>query len=430
MYAELDSRLKELKTHKGKISSQFKNIQKNSEEHLKLLDEMKLITAKIKDIEQNIKSINACEPTTSSSIRTIDVPLPILNENNNFPGCFNLTLEPFNQHSDWNEFVIKHKLSLPSHNPAWLKAIELSFGHNSFILCARDTHGNIIGGIAITEMKSFLFGHFGASTPYLNYGGPLTEYFNVAKKLTQELKNVCNKLNLSHIEIRSLTPNLAPNPSNKKVSMLLKLPTSNSELDKNLGSKLRAQLKKADENFFSFSIGKENLFSDFYAVFSQHMRDLGTPVYSKKWFLTILNYPNLAARIIIVYHKGRPVSCAMVIAHRNILEIPWASTLKSANKLNANMWMYRKILEVAIQENFDFFDFGRSTKEAKTHKFKKQWGSLEVQHYWYFISDHNDRNLTELNPDNPKLKLLINLWKKLPIFLSNFIGPKIVRGIP
>jgi hypothetical protein len=45
------------------------------------------------------------------------------------------------------------------------------------------------------------------------------------------------------------------------------------------------------------------------------------------------------------------------------------------------------------------------------------------------IADENS-SLPELNPDNPKLKLLISIWKRLPVWLTRIIGPAIVKGIP
>jgi FemAB-related protein (PEP-CTERM system-associated) len=274
-----------------------------------------------------------------------------------------------------------------------------------------------------------LFGKFAVSMPYLNYGGMVCEYVDICRALMQKLQDIRAEMGLQHIEVRSIHPNLGDNPSTKKASMLLQLPDSDASLDKMLGSKVRAQYKKADEFSPVFKTGKAELLDDFYSVFARNMRDLGTPVYSKKWFANILNHPGLKANILVVYVNRQPVSCAFLVSYGKLMEIPWASTLKAANKYNANMWMYRQILSFALAQGCQYFDFGRSTLDAGTFKFKKQWGAEPCQHYWYCLLPDNAAK-PELNPDNPKLKLFILLWKLLPVWLSKIIGPPIIKGIP
>ena len=46
------------------------------------------------------------------------------------------------------------------------------------------------------------------------------------------------------------------------------------------------------------------------------------------------------------------------------------------------MWMYRMILKRAIDLGYGYFDFGRSTTDANTYKFKKQWGAQPIAHHW------------------------------------------------
>src|SRR5690606_24643145 len=113
----------------------------------------------------------------------------------------------------------------------------------------------------------------------------------------------------------------------------------------------------------------------------------------------------------------------------NMLEIPWASTVKSANAMDTNMWMYRKILEFAVREGYEFFDFGRSTRDSGTYRFKKQWGARAYEHYWYYLLPKGG-SMPGLNPDNPKYKLLIATWKLLPVWLTKIIGPPLVKNIP
>jgi hypothetical protein len=158
------------------------------------------------------------------------------------------------------------------------------------------------------------------------------------------------------------------------------------------------------------------------------MRDLGTPVYGKSLFKKILLEKKIDSFICIVKIDNKPVSVALLTGYRDMLEIPWASTLQSANKYDANMWMYRMILKQAIDLGYKHFDFGRTTRGSNTYKFKKQWGAKPIDHYWYYLT--NSESMPETNPDNPKYRFFIAIWKRLPVWLANIVGPYIVKNIP
>jgi len=93
------------------------------------------------------------------------------------------------------------------------------------------------------------------------------------------------------------------------------------------------------------------------------------------------------------------------------------------------MFMYWEVLQKSIQKECRFFDFGRSSKDAGTYRFKKQWGAQPQQLYWYYWLPEGE-SLPELNPNNPKYKLLINVWQRLPVWLSQLIGPPVVKYLP
>ena len=182
------------------------------------------------------------------------------------------------------------------------------------------------------------------------------------------------------------------------------------------------------KNDFSFKTGKLELLKDFYQVFSTNMRDLGTPVYSPSFFENILS-SNLNTTIAVQYHLGTPVSCAFLIGYKGCLEIPWASTLRKANALDSNMVMYWNILKFACENTYHYFDFGRSSKDASTFKFKKQWGATPSQLHWHYLLPQGE-SLPALNPNNPKLKLVIWCWTKLPLAVANALGPLLARSLP
>jgi hypothetical protein len=90
--------------------------------------------------------------------------------------------------------------------------------------------------------------------------------------------------------------------------------------------------------------------------------------------------------------------------------------------------MYRNLIERAVSRRQVTFDFGRSTADGPTFKFKKQWGAVPHAATWQYHLRAGE--LGEMRPDNPRYLKMIRLWQRLPVRLTRYLGPAIVRGIP
>ena len=168
---------------------------------------------------------------------------------------------------------------------------------------------------------------------------------------------------------------------------------------------------------------------EFYQVFAHNMRDLGTPVYSKRFFEEVLRAFPDRARIVCVRYEGRTVAASVVFRHRATMEVPWASSLREFNHLSPNVRLYWEMLQLAIEEGCRTFDFGRSTPNEGTYNFKKQWGAEPVPLVWEYWTAPGAA-VPDLSPKNAKYGAAISVWRKLPVGLTRLIGPPIVRNIP
>ena len=328
-----------------------------------------------------------------------------------------------------DSYLARSSKTTPYHFSTWRKLFKSTFNHDDLSTIALDESKSICGLFPLTHFNSAMFGNFAVSIPYFNYGGPIADNENIENLLIEEAISKAPENNIEHIEIRELRKRDNFNARTDKVSMIRKLPDSTNAFSEEIGTKLRAQIKRSNDYRPQFKVGGLELLNDFYRVFSINMRDLGTPVYSKRFFLDVMHaWPN-NSHFIVVYLDKKPVACAFVLGYKDILEIPWASALKTTNKIGINMFMYWNILNFAIDNNYTYFDFGRSSRDSGTFKFKQQWGAKPIQNYWnYWLPE--GKELPQINPNNPKYKLLISCWKKLPVMASNLIGPHIVKNIP
>lgn len=329
----------------------------------------------------------------------------------------------------WDEYVHMSPVASIYHLSCWADLIKKIFGHDSFQIAAFED-GKISGVLLLTRLKSPLFGDFMISMPYFNYGGAVGNTPEIEKALMGHANNIAKRLNISHIEYRDIQKHEGLPVKIDKVTMLLKLPKTEEALWKSFSSKLRAQIKRPLKEGVETTIGGMELIEDFYSVFSKNMRDLGTPVYSSNFFREIVSSFEKNSQIIVIKHQQRPVAAAFLIGFNGTLEIPWASSLREYNHISVNMALYWETLRYAINNRYHTFDFGRCSRDSGTYKFKRQWGATEKQLYWHYWLKDGGTSLPALNPNNPKYRLAIRVWKRLPLKVTNLIGPVIVKYLP
>jgi FemAB-related protein (PEP-CTERM system-associated) len=253
----------------------------------------------------------------------------------------------------------------------------------------------------------------------------------VAQALVSAACELADEKNVRYLELRHESPVEHPRLNacrTDKVHMRLKLPDSDEALERSFKSKLRSQIKKSHEYELAIRWGGAELLGKFYRVFAINMRDLGTPVFSRRLFEEILSEFAGSAELCIVEKASQPIAAGLLVHSRAITEVPSASSLRSYNFTNANMWMYRRMLARAIERGSHTFDFGRSSAGSGTYKFKAQWGAEPQPATWqYYV---RKGSAEDMRPDSEGKKTLVRLWQKLPLPLSRLLGPSIVRGIP
>ena len=329
----------------------------------------------------------------------------------------------------WDEYVSSRNDASFYHRYDWRGFFEDYFGKQTEYLAAFDAHENITGVLPLVRLQSKLFGNFFVSLPFVNYGGVIADEHVVLESLISEAAQIANEFRVSHIELRHAGVDCELPSRTDKVAMYLDLPNSPEALGKSIGSKRRSQIRRPQRENPSVLIGREELVDDFYSVFSRNMRDLGTPVYAKSMFADLLQRFPKNTNIMLIRVHDTAAAAAFLIDGNGTMEVPWASTRRDFNRISINMLLYWEILGHAIETGAKIFDFGRSTVDSGTYRFKKQWGARPVQMKWhYWLAEQG--NLPRLNPENPKYRMAIAMWQKLPLPIANLFGPHIVRHLP
>jgi len=437
---EQSTELESLKLTRGKFSRKIGVAKKEGLDTSELVQETQNLSSRIKQIEQELtNSLQVIVDRLETDSETAAPSKDVVNQEK--PAYFITNTHTNSQHSIscelvksaedaalYSSYVENHPGRTAYHKYEFGDLIQTCTGQDCRFLLARNKSGDVCGVLPATILSSPFFGTYMISMPWFNYGGPLADTDDIANQLLHTASQIAEQSGCSHAEFRETTSRADWMVQTHKVSMTLKLPNSRDTFEKNLKSSIRAQSNKAVRAGCTVQFGHKELLDDFFAVFSNKMRSLGTPIHKKQFFLSMLNLLDNDASICIVRLNNKPVAAGFLIAHGNTQEIPWASSLRKFDSLGVNMLLYRSILGNAAESSFDFFDFGRSTVDSSTFRFKKQWGAQAQQLYW-----HNwtaDGNVLALSPDSPKYKMAIAVWKRMPVWLANFLGPSLIRGLP
>ena len=347
----------------------------------------------------------------------------------------------------WDAYVRSHPSACLYHLSGWLRVIQRTYGHPIYGLAVTESTGGIVGGVLpLVHMKHPVLGNRLVSIPFFDLGGVLADERESESTLIDYAIRLSQDLGARSLELRhgrpldmfskagnapiSVSGNLVQVSTRAhKVRMLLDVPDSPDSLMKSFKSKLRSQINRPLKEGLVVKFGQAELVDDFYCVFLENMRDLGSPVHPKKLIQNVLaEFPG-QARVFVVYKERTPLAAALVVGFKDVLENPWASALKRFSKLSANMLLYWGMLKFAAENGFTRFDFGRSTPGEGTFKFKQQWGAAPEPLQWYsFVSNGSVF-------ENPRCgaawlhNVPVEIWKRLPISVTRLIGPPIRKHI-
>ncbi|MBC8439474.1 MAG: GNAT family N-acetyltransferase, partial [Deltaproteobacteria bacterium] len=268
-------------------------------------------------------------------------------------------------------------------------AVEQAYGFKSFNLIAEEN--SLISGIfPITMLKTPLKRPELVALPYCDVGTILAKSLEAKAELLNEAIVIAKSNNASVLDIRGQINHdllhghdYSVQTVGNKVRMLLDLPHSSEGLWDGFKSKLRSQIRKAEKNGLVFQFSER--VDDFYPVFSENMRDLGSPVHSKKWIKSVIKFFDKQAKIGIVQFDQKIVGVGIILSAGKTVSIPWASTSREYNRLGPNMLLYWNFLRYAADNGYATFDFGRSTLNEGTFRFKSQWGAKPYPLKWHHI---------------------------------------------
>ena len=332
-------------------------------------------------------------------------------------------------YSACDAFIMQNAKARICHTIAWSEMIQEVFGHQGFYIIAREGC-DVHGVLPLTHVHSKLFGNRMISQAFSNYGGPLADGRSTIDALYNRAIEIAIEYGCESIEFRNIKALPYDLVSHKaKISMHLPLVPDPDELWHSFNSKVRNQVRKAKKSGLVSVSGHQELLDDFWRVWTIRMHQLGTPCYPRNFFYMIFKKFPENTRIFLIRLGKLTVGGAFVYSFKGFVQIRWAATLIQYNKLCPNNLLYWSIIEHYCLAGASCFDFGRTTVDSSNHRFKKQWDPHPVQFYYqYWTAPSCKPSFVE--PENPKYSKKVEMWKKLPLWMTKLAGPYVSRSLP
>lgn len=331
--------------------------------------------------------------------------------------------------NEWNRLLAGTEGASFCHLYGWRAVMEKTLGHETSWWIARDDEGNVDGLLPLVRVRSKLFGDYLVSMPFLNYGGP-TGTPDARTALAMHAGQRAAALGVDLLELRGRIATEAPELTlnQRKLTVVKTLPETPEELwEKGLKAKVRSQVRRPIKEGMEVTFGHD-LLDDFYSVFSATMRDLGTPVLPRAFFAAIREHLADALLFAVVKLDGLPVAAGCGLIYGDELEITWAGSSRAHQRQAPNMLLYWGMMEEATRRGLGAFNFGRCSPDSGTHRFKKQWGSEDEPLPWMQWSPSGVASTP--TPDSRKMEMATKTWSRLPVRVTNVLGPRLSRLIP
>jgi len=327
----------------------------------------------------------------------------------------------------WDGFVHSHPEGSFFHLFDWQVIFPEVFGLGPHYLVA-ERGGALVGILPLVHQKSILFGNAFISTPFCVHGGPLTLDQAASDALDQAAMTLTKDRGAKSLEYRGRRAT-RPDWTAKKglyATFTRDMAADDQQNLQLIPRKQRAVVRKALQGDLFSSIGKD--VPAFFRVYSKSMRNLGTPMFPRRYFDCLLNTFPENCDIVIIRQAYEPVSGVLNFYFKDTVLPYYGGGTAAARQNGANDLMYWEVMRNAVGRGYKRFDFGRSKAGTGAFAFKKNWGfEPNWLEYEYWLRDGGA--VPEKNPTNPLYANLSKVWKKLPLPVANFIGPFLIRGL-
>ncbi len=339
----------------------------------------------------------------------------------------------------WDEFVMAQPAGTFFHLSAWRDILASSFGFKPMYLWVQES-GCVRGVLPLFLVKSLLFGRSLVAMPFGVYGGIVAADERAGRMLLEEAIRLASEHQVRYLELRgnpygefdvAAHANGSASSWSRKdlyVTFVGELDASDEANLARIPRKQRRMVRQGEKHGLKALFDNGRL-KEFYDVYAESVRNLGTPVFGYAYFQNLVDVFGDNCKVLVIEHQGKVIAGVMSFFYRDQVLPYYGGALKDWMQLAPNDFMYWELMRHAAAQGYKIFDFGRSKEGTGSYNFKRHWG-FEPKPLPYWCYSPKGQGIPDTSPLNPKLQWAIRIWRGLPLPVTKSLGPHIVRHIP
>lgn len=337
------------------------------------------------------------------------------------------SLEPALE-AEWNAYVYEHPLGSPFHLTHWRDVVAEVFHYQPLYLLALE-QGRVAGLLPLFLVQNLLMGRVLLSTPFAVYGGVLASHEEAKRALVGRACELAEQLRTQYLELRNASDDQLNgfHLVRRYATFQRELPSDESAILQSIPRKTRYMIRKALRHPYETRVTAS--LDGFFDLYSRNLRRLGTPCFPRRYFEILQQRFGPALEIREVLLQGRPVAVVMSFYFRDRVLPYYGASDPAYWEYAPNDYMYFDLMRAAAARGIRIFDFGRSKLGTGSFAFKAHWG-MECKELPYEVRLVRRKTLPNYTPLNPRYQWAVRLWRRLPLSLTRWIGPHLIRLVP
>jgi FemAB-related protein (PEP-CTERM system-associated) len=329
---------------------------------------------------------------------------------------------------EWDAFVRSTAAGSPFHLIAWKQAVEQTFGHRAHYLWA-GRGGGLEGVLPLFEIRGLLGGRGLVSTPYAVYGGICAASEAARTVLVDAARDLARRIGAEYVELRHRVGQTVDLPTKSLyVTFARGLCTSEEENLIAIPRKQRRMTRQGAKHGLRAETGLQHL-DDFWHVYAHSVHSLGSPVFPRRLFHSLAHEFGKDCELLTVWKDGQMQAGVLSLFYEDQVLPYYGGALQDALQYSVNDFMYWELMCHAARAGCRTFDFGRSREGTGAYHFKRHWGFEPAPLPYQYILAEGGR-MPDLSPSNPKMRLAVRAWKRLPLPLTKVVGPRLTKYLP
>jgi FemAB-related protein (PEP-CTERM system-associated) len=331
--------------------------------------------------------------------------------------------------TEWDDFVVAQPEGTLFHLTAWKRSIERAFGFEARYLLAQK-NGRICGILPLFRSSNWVQGQTLISTPFAVYGGICFNDPAASIALRTAAVQMATEDGVDYLELREAHRPFSDSFLTKELYVTFEQPLTKDpeQLMRGFPKDTRYMIRKAQKSGLRTVTDNAQLDS-FYNIYAHSVRNLGTPVFSGRFFRILLEEFGSTAGVTVIWRDSKALAAVLSFRFRGTILPYYGGSLPEGRQFAVNNFMYWEVMRSACERGLSTFDFGRSKLGTGSYFFKTQWNmhSRPLPYQFYLV---RRKNLPNFSPANPKFKLATSLWRRIPLPLTKTLGPSLVRLFP